>query len=200
MLLFLFDSQNLKFFFLPDFFNDPLLIQECICEFLWVFSLLISSHISLHSEKIQEAVSIILYCYNFLMASHVIYFGESFMDCRDECVLCSCWVECSVNGCQVHLILGRINSEVSLLTLSLDGLPTYWWDGILWSPTTVSGTSCCFMLRVFVLWNWKPQGSIHIYLQSFSLLDGLFPLLVCSGILDLSWPILTFSVLYQLWE
>lgn len=101
-----------------------MLIQECICELLWVFALLISSHISLHSEKIQEAISIILYCYNFLMASHVIYFGESFMDCRDECVLCSCWVECSVNGCQVHLILG-MDQLWSFFTDFKSGWPAY---------------------------------------------------------------------------
>jgi hypothetical protein len=85
--------------FLLDFILYLLVVQEYVVWFpriCWVLK--VSLHFSaLWLEKIFNMMSVLKTLLSCFVANHMIYSGEYSMCYLEECVLCSCCMECSVN-------------------------------------------------------------------------------------------------------
>jgi hypothetical protein len=69
----------------------------------------------------------------------MMYFGENSMGCWEECILCCCRMEYSVDICLVHWSTVSFNSKV-FCWFFLPVWPIYWWQRSI----TVLGSICVF--------------------------------------------------------
>jgi hypothetical protein len=84
-------------------FGFPLFACFYYCFCCWVLVLM-------HCDEI-ECMGLFRFpfiCWGLLCALDRINFGESSMDCWEECILCRSWMKYSVDISQVHLIYGVI--------------------------------------------------------------------------------------------
>jgi hypothetical protein len=74
----------------------------------------------------------------------MVYFGESSIDCWEECILCCCRMEYSIDICEFIRSMASLSSRISFLIFYLDDLSVGDTE-VLNSPiTTVLESICTF--------------------------------------------------------
>ena len=126
---------------------------------------MISSHITLWSEKIFDIISIFLkFTEAWFVAQNVIYPREYSVGPWEECVFCCFWIECPVNTKSIRSN-ASFKACVSLLIFCLDNLSIVVSE-VFKSPNIIGFLSTLFLrLLAIALYIEMNLSNVHIYLQ-----------------------------------
>ena len=142
-----------------DFF-DPMLMSfnfHTFLNFSIFFLLLTSNLIPLWYKKISDMISNFLNLLTYFMTYHVIFPWEYFMYPWEECVLCSCWVECSICVYYFNLVFSVALFFHFLIDLHSGWFTHYWkWSIDISSyyhifTFSFSSVSVCFIYLITLM-------------------------------------------------